>query len=67
MNGWGIWAERSKDSIFGADAGWLRSPDGSLVRFESEDEASDAAYGMQEAMISPNLSYCARGIKNGTQ
>lgn len=64
---WGIWAERSEDSIFGADANWLRLPDGSQATFESECEAADAAYEMQENMSSPNLAYSAREIKNGTR
>jgi len=67
MNAWGIWAERSEDSVFGAGSGWLRLHDGSPVRYESEDEAADAAYGMQEAMSSPNLAYSAREIKNGAR
>lgn len=64
---WGIWAERSEDSIFGADASWLRLPDGNPATFESEGEAADTAYGMQEAMGSRNLAYSAREIKNGTR
>ncbi len=67
MNKWGIWAERSEGSIFGADANWLRLPNGSPATFESEDAATDAAYGMQDAMSSPNLVYSAREIKNGTR
>lgn len=59
--GWGIWAVRSANSIFGAAESWVRVRGERLV-YPTFDEAADAAKAYNVYIGTENISYTPKAV-----
>jgi len=59
---YGIWAERSSASIFGAREAWLKR-DGKPVTFDTYKEAAHEASRLMNNIGTANVSYCPKEIE----
>jgi hypothetical protein len=56
---WGIWAQRSASSIFGAAESWCKK-DGVRLEFDTEREAIEKAMELNANTSSAKVSYTVR-------